>query len=61
MAALSGPARMSAVAVAKVSDVRPGTAKVVIVAGSPGSNRISFAWGMGAPLTKPILEADLRL
>jgi hypothetical protein len=33
----------------------------VIVAGSPGSNRSSFSWGMGAPLTKPIREADLRL
>ena len=31
----------------------------VIVAGSPGSNRSSWAWGMGAPLTKPVLEADL--
>ena len=33
----------------------------VIVAGSNGSNRSSFAWGMGGPLTKPILEADLKL
>lgn len=33
----------------------------VIVAGSFGSNRSSFSWGMGAPLTKQILEADLDL
>jgi hypothetical protein len=33
----------------------------VIVAGSFGSNRSSFSWGMGGPLTKPILEADLDL
>ena len=33
----------------------------VIVAGSPGSNRSSFAWGMGGPITTPILEDDLRL
>jgi hypothetical protein len=33
----------------------------VIVAGSPGSNRSSFAWGQGGALTKPILEADLQL
>jgi hypothetical protein len=33
----------------------------VIVAGSPGSNRSSFAWGMGAPVTLPILQADLDI
>jgi hypothetical protein len=33
----------------------------VIVAGSPGSNRSSFSWGQGAPVTKKILQADLEL
>jgi hypothetical protein len=33
----------------------------VIVAGSGGSNRSSFSWGQGAPVTKKILQADLEL
>jgi hypothetical protein len=33
----------------------------VIVAGSPGGNRSSFAWGMGGPVTTPVLEEDLQL
>ena len=33
----------------------------VIVAGSPGSNRSSFAWGMGGPLTKAIRDEDVAL
>jgi hypothetical protein len=33
----------------------------IIVAGSPGSNRSTFMWGMGGPHTKQILQADLQL
>jgi hypothetical protein len=33
----------------------------VIVAGSPGSNRSSYSWGQGSPVTKKILQADLEL
>ena len=33
----------------------------VMLTGSPGSNRSSWAWGQGGPLTKPVLEADLAL
>ncbi len=33
----------------------------VIVAGSPGSNRSSFSWGMGGPVTKTVREEDLKL
>ena len=33
----------------------------IIVAGSPGSNRSSFAWGMGGPMTKPIPDEDVAL
>jgi hypothetical protein len=33
----------------------------IVVAGSPGSNRSAFAWGMGGPVTKRITPADLEL
>ncbi|MDE3100616.1 MAG: hypothetical protein KGJ98_00110 [Chloroflexota bacterium] len=33
----------------------------VIVAGSPGSNRSSFSWGQGGPVTKHVREEDLKL
>jgi hypothetical protein len=33
----------------------------IIVAGSAGSNRSAFSWGMGGAVTKPILQADLDL
>jgi hypothetical protein len=33
----------------------------VVVAGSPGSNRSGFAWGMGGPVTKKITPEDLEL
>jgi hypothetical protein len=33
----------------------------VVVAGSPGSNRSGFAWGMGGPVTKKIPPEDLKL
>jgi hypothetical protein len=33
----------------------------IVVAGSPGSNRSAFAWGMGGPVTKAITPADLEL
>lgn len=33
----------------------------IVVAGSPGSNRSAYAWGMGGPVTKQVTQADLEL
>jgi hypothetical protein len=33
----------------------------IVVAGSVGSNRSSYAWGMGGPVTKVVTQADLEL
>lgn len=33
----------------------------VVVAGSPGSNRSAYAWGMGGPVTKRIPRSDVEL
>lgn len=31
----------------------------IVVAGSPGSNRSAFGWGMGGPVTKPVAVDDI--
>ncbi|MBU6424547.1 MAG: hypothetical protein KGQ88_10970, partial [Chloroflexi bacterium] len=33
----------------------------IVVAGSTGSNRSAYAWGMGGPVTKKIRQEDLDL